>query len=153
VVKHTEPTGRILVEGEKLHYTLASCCNPVFPLPLLGYVTRGKGVTVHALGCRNVPTDIERYATCRWETTKDSPELLVCWLELRVVNRIGLISDVTGVIAAARFNIGDMSTEGIAGTSESVDRLRVEVPDLFALANLIRQLQPIPGVVWVRRSG
>src|SRR5207245_9622273 len=53
VVKRPESTGRVLVEGEQLPYTLAPCCQPVFPQPLVGYVTRGSGVSVPAPGCRN----------------------------------------------------------------------------------------------------
>ncbi len=58
--------GKVLVEGEELPYSLAPCCEPVFPQPLVGYVTRGRGVTVHVQGCRNMPRDVERLAACRW---------------------------------------------------------------------------------------
>jgi guanosine-3',5'-bis(diphosphate) 3'-pyrophosphohydrolase len=150
VIKRTEPTGRVMVEGEQLPYTLAACCNPVFPQPLLGYVTRGKGVTVHALGCRNVPTDVERYATCRWETTEDGPAKLVCHLEVRAANRIGLVSDVTGAIAAARLNISGITTETESDPETTVN-FAIEVPDLFVLARLIRKLEQLPGVLQVHR--
>jgi GTP pyrophosphokinase len=153
VVRHTEPTGRVLVEGEKLSYTLASCCLPIFPVPIIGYVTRGKGVTVHALGCRNLPNDSERYVKCRWETTASEQEHLACSLELHAVDRIGLISDVTRVIASDGYNIDGMTTTSNAETNETVERVGVEVPDLFALAQLIRKLERIQGVKTVRRVG
>jgi GTP pyrophosphokinase len=153
VVRHTEPTGRVLVEGEKLSYSLASCCLPIFPVPIIGYVTRGKGVTVHALGCRNLPNDSERYVKCRWETTASEQEHLACSLELHAVDRIGLISDVTRVIASDGYNIDGMTTTSNAETNETVERVGVEVPDLFALAQLIRKLERIQGVKTVRRVG
>ncbi|HUD10917.1 MAG TPA: ACT domain-containing protein, partial [Candidatus Saccharimonadia bacterium] len=151
VVRRTEPTGRVLIEGEKLHYTLALCCQPRFPQPLIGYVTRGKGVTVHQLGCKNVPQDADRYVTCRWETSAASSESIVCQLEIRSVNRIGLITEVAGVIADGGHQIAALSAKPIPDTAETIQSLGVEVPDLFALDRLIRKLERIPGVIWVRR--
>jgi guanosine-3',5'-bis(diphosphate) 3'-pyrophosphohydrolase len=158
VVKRTEPTGRVLIEGEQLPYILAPCCNPVFPQPLLGYVTRGKGVTVHALGCRNVPTDVERYVTCRWETMLEAPERFVCRVAVRAVNRIGLILDITSVIAALRLNIAGMATKHLGVLDDETEpetmvTFGLEVPDLFALASAIRKLERLPGVIEVSRIG
>ncbi len=151
VVKRSEPTGRILVEGKQLPYTLAACCVPIFPQPLIGYVTRGKGITVHALGCRNLPTDTERYTTCRWETEVEAPELLVCRLELMAGNRIGLISDITGAVAAVRLNIGGITSSSGLESGPSRVEFTVEVPDLFILASLVSKLERIKGVISVKR--
>jgi guanosine-3',5'-bis(diphosphate) 3'-pyrophosphohydrolase len=153
VVKRTEATGRILIEGEKLHYTLAACCEPVFPQPLIGYITRGRGVTVHALGCRNVPSDTERYVKCRWETKEDELERLLCTLEIKAVNRLGIMADITGVIAKQKLFIDGIRTTQTDGKTEKNLQMEVEVPDLFVLASVIRRLERIPGVVEVRRAG
>jgi len=150
IVKRAAPTGRVLVEGGKLHHNLAVCCNPVYPQPLLGYVTRGKGVTVHALGCRNVPTDVERYTKCRWETAEDS-ELLACRLLVESVNRIGLMSDIAGTVARQNLNMSDISSEVEPGTQASRIEFIVEVPDLFVLSKLRRVLERLSGVEHVRR--
>jgi (p)ppGpp synthase/HD superfamily hydrolase len=141
-----------------LPYILAPCCNPIFPQPLLGYVTRGKGVTVHALGCRNVPSDVERYVTCRWETLLESPERFVTRVAVRAVNRIGLILDITSVLAALRLNIAGMATKHLGALDDETDAetmvtFGVEVPDLFALAHALRKLERLPGVIEVQRVG
>ena len=151
VVRRSEPTGRVLVEGDELPYTLASCCQPRFPQPLLGYVTRGKGVTVHVLGCKNVPHDVDRYITCRWETARGGDERVVCQLEIRSIDRVGLITEIASLIAQANFQIDGLSARTIPHTAETLQTLSVEVPDLFALDSLLRKLERIPGVVWVRR--
>jgi (p)ppGpp synthase/HD superfamily hydrolase len=104
------------------------------------------------LGCKNVPDEVERYITCRWETTANGDDLLMCQLEIRSLNRIGLVTEVVGAIAASRYNIAGMSMQAIEGTEETAQSFRVEVPDLFALANLIRKLERIPGVKWVKRT-
>lgn len=150
VVKKQEPTGRILIEGEKLSHTLALCCNPVYPQPLLGYVTRGKGVTVHALGCRNIPADVERYTSARWETGEDA-ELMLCRLEVVAGNRIGLISDIAGEVARENLNIRNIVSENDAKTQLSHVQFSVEVPDLFTLSALRHGLARISGVEQVRR--
>lgn len=150
VVKRQESTGKVIFAGDQLPYTLAPCCRPVFPQPLVGYVTRGAGVTVHALGCRNLPNDAERYIQCRWETLVDE-DRLVCNLEVTAINRIGLLSDVTGAVAAKRLNIDGLSTEPTAGSKETCVRFVVEVPDLFMLADVMRRLEELPAVKTVRR--
>jgi len=152
IVKRPETTGRVLVEGgEPLPYTLAPCCKPVFPQPIVGYITRGSGVTVHALGCPNLPDDMERFVGCHWETLADTPGRLLCRLELVAMNRIGLISDITGTIARSQLNIGHIVSD-MAGTP---DRARVsfaiEVPDLFVLADMMRTLEQLPGMLSVKR--
>jgi guanosine-3',5'-bis(diphosphate) 3'-pyrophosphohydrolase len=152
VVKKQEPTGRILVEGGELHYTLALCCSPVYPQPLLGYVTRGKGITVHALGCRNIPTEVERYTACRWETGEDAA-LLVCRLEVTAGNRIGLLSDITGAVARQSLNIRNIASDNDADSGRSHVSFMVEVPDLFVLSKLRHSLERLPGVEKVQRIG
>ncbi len=152
VIKRPTTTGRVLIEGgEELPYTLAPCCKPVFPQPLVGYITRGSGVTVHALGCPNLPNDVERFVGCRWETLADAPERLLCRLELVAMNRIGLLSDITGTIAARGFNIGYIVSESGAVPEETRVSFAIEVPDLFALADMMRQLEQLSGMLSVRR--
>jgi guanosine-3',5'-bis(diphosphate) 3'-pyrophosphohydrolase len=156
VVKRAVPTGEVLIDGKKLPHTLAPCCNPVFPQPLLGYVTRGKGVTVHALGCHNVPVDVERYATCRWGTLVAAPERLLCRVEVQAANRVGLLLDITQIIASLRLNIAGMATRHIGDKGVALGETEVsfglEVPDLFALANLMHKLERLSGVIEVRRA-
>ncbi len=151
VVKRAESTGRVLIQGEKLPYNLAPCCQPVFPQPLVGYVTRGAGVTVHALGCRNLPDDIERYAACRWETLAEAPERLSCRLELEAINRVGLLSDITGAIAERHLNIGGLSSSPGTSDTNATIQFSVEVPDLFVLADAMKRLEQVKGVLSVKR--
>ena len=150
-VKRALPTGRIVIAGENLPYSSAACCNPLYPQPLMGYITRGKGVTVHALGCRNLPTDTERYVSCRWETSAEAQELVVCRVEVVGTNRVGLISDVTGVVASQGLNIGHIVSEANGETGRSAVSFVVEVPDLFRLSQVMTRLEEIRGVEGVRR--
>jgi GTP pyrophosphokinase len=152
VVKRAETTGRVLVEGdETLPYTLAPCCGPVFPQPVVGYITRGSGVTVHALGCPNLPSDVERFVGCRWETLADTPGRLLCRLELVAMNRIGLLSDITGAIAKRRLNIGHITSQPTDTPNQAKVSFMIEVTDLFELADVMRMLERLPGMLGVKR--
>jgi guanosine-3',5'-bis(diphosphate) 3'-pyrophosphohydrolase len=153
VVKRPVTTGRVMIEGEQLPYTLGVCCAPVFPQPLVGYVTRGSGVTVHALGCRNLPNDAERFITCRWETTDGSQEHLLCQLEMECANRIGLLSDLTSAVAERRLNISGLTSKPCDKPDVALISFAVEVVDLFELAELMRHLERVVGVLNVKRSG
>lgn len=154
VVMRQEPTGRVVVAGEQLPYQLAPCCRPVYPQAIVGYVTRGKGVTVHAQGCKNLPTEHERHVGCRWELEKQSAEWVLTRVEVVGANRKGLLSDVTVAITRRGLDIRNLASERIAGSIEEIQvAFSVEVPDLFALARLLRDLEKLPGVTSVRRTG
>ncbi len=152
VVRRVETTGRVIAgTGPVLPYSLAPCCQPIFPEPIVGYITRGSGVTVHGVECSNLPTDRERFVACRWETLTETPERLVCQLRIKAFNRIGLISDITGVISRRRLNIGSMVTTDSEDGGESQITFVVEVPDLFVLSALMKQLGRLPAVTAVQR--
>jgi guanosine-3',5'-bis(diphosphate) 3'-pyrophosphohydrolase len=153
VVKRTEATGRIIMDGgPTVPYTLAACCKPVFPQPVVGYITRGSGVTVHLVGCRNIPGDSERYADCHWETQTEMTDKLVCKLEVLAVNRIGLLADITGLVSRNDLSIGTITSrnEGPDGMRAVVEFI-LEVPDLFVLADIMKKLEKLPGVTAVKR--
>ena len=153
VVKRAQSTGQVQFEGgiTELPYALAPCCRPAFPQPVVGYVTRGSGVTVHAFTCHNLPVDSQRYVACHWETMQEAPERLVCRLQLVAFNRIGLLSDVTAMVSRGRFNIGSVMTRDLSDTRSEVSFV-IEVPDLFALADIIKRLERVSGVESVRRA-
>ena len=152
VVKRSQATGRVLVEGTDLPYTLAPCCQPVFPQLIVGYVTRGKGVTVHRLNCPNVPVDSERYAVARWEILADKVERLVCRLELDAANRVGLLSDITGYLSRRGLNIGSIRSINLAKDGvESQVSFVLEVPDLYVLASAMHGLGRLRGITGVKR--
>ncbi|MBW4062231.1 bifunctional (p)ppGpp synthetase/guanosine-3',5'-bis(diphosphate) 3'-pyrophosphohydrolase [Candidatus Saccharibacteria bacterium] len=152
VIKRVQATGKVLVEGSNLPYTLAPCCEAVFPQRIVGYVTRGKGVTIHRLTCPNLPLDSERYVIARWETLVDDVEWLVCRLQLSAANRVGSLSDITGFISRRGLNIGSIKSEIKSGSEgDSEVSFVLEVPDLFVLSEVMHGLGRLRGVTSVRR--
>ncbi|MEO7617931.1 MAG: TGS domain-containing protein, partial [Candidatus Saccharibacteria bacterium] len=146
VITRAATTGNVIFEGERLPYSLASCCNPIYPQKLTGYVTRGSGVTVHRKECSNLPPDSERYITSRWETKQEDESKVLCHLRIEGINRVGLLRDVTGVVSDSGFNIGNLRSED-DGEDHSVIFFFVEVPDLFSLSPLLNRIKQLPGIV------
>lgn len=143
-------TGRVLVAGTLLPYSLAACCAPVFPDVLTGYLTRGKGVTVHRNDCRNLPDEPERYLECAWEVSPKASGQMIVLVEIVAENRIGLLRDITNTFAARQLNIHGIASRDIDSESSQIE-VSVEVPDLYELSRLIRGIEALPGTRRVRR--
>lgn len=150
VVKHPIATGKVRVEGsaEPLPYLLAPCCQPSYPATIVGYITRGSGVTVHRRKCRNLPEEPDRLVKCHWEV--DGEERLRCRVMVTAANRIGMLSDLTSTISGLGINISGMSSSGGEDGNTHFE-MYLEVPELFMLADVIKQLERLPGVKEVRR--
>jgi guanosine-3',5'-bis(diphosphate) 3'-pyrophosphohydrolase len=144
-LKTPTKTGRVLIESAHLPYVLAPCCSPVYPQPIVGYVTRGKGITVHRQDCRNLPAEMDRLAACQWELEGGSPKRLVRELEIVALNRVGLLRDITLGVAKHGSSIVGMASESGSDDQATV-RFKLEVGDLHELATIIRQLKKIAGV-------
>ncbi len=148
-------TSPIELEGVgDLPITIARCCRPVRPEPIVGYVTLGRGVTVHAGGCAGLQRmraqRPERALAVRWRT--DSDERIVVELTVLAHDRRGLVRDLTDVISAADIAIDSLATttDRAKGTARTV--MRVAVRDLTQLSQLRRALSAVADVLSVRRT-
>lgn len=88
---------------------IASCCHPVPGDPIVGYVTRGRGITIHHTECKNVTnlTDVERLIDVSWGNATEEQRYLVP-IEIVAYDREALIRDVSTVIADEKINITDV---------------------------------------------
>ncbi len=137
-----------------LPVTLARCCAPMRPEPIAGYVTLGRGLTVHAARCRSFArmrdSHPQRAIVVHWRATSGS--LLTVELTVTSYDRRGLVRDLSEAIAAENLSIDSMNTvtDHARGAAHTVFRLGVQ--DQTQLARLQRLLQRVPNVVSVRRS-
>ena len=128
----------------------AQCCNPVPGDKIVGFITRGRGVTVHAADCPNAEPallDRERLVAVEWDLASEQNYPVRILVESR--DRPGILAAVTGVIAEAEVNIagGKVSTESGRGTHE----FELEVRSLEQLRKLLDQIRRIKGVTRVER--
>jgi GTP pyrophosphokinase len=146
----------IEIEGVgDLPITLARCCRAVRPEPIVGYVTLGRGVTVHAAHCASVrrmqAQRPERVLSVRWR--QDSGEKLPVEITVVAYDRRGLVRDVSDVVASADIGIDSLetATDRAKGTARLV--MRVSVVDLAQLSKLLRALSGVANVLAARRTG
>ncbi len=157
VVKRVLGTGadeKIKVRGvDDLMVFRARCCNPIRGERIVGYITRGKGVSVHAANCPNVVNllyDPERRMDVEWDRGKDAEPYSVR-LTIAVEDRRGILADVSTRIAGINTNIKDV--EATVGADEQASiRMTVEIADLKHLEKVMKAIRGVDGVTAVERA-
>lgn len=132
---------------------LASCCKPVPYDGIIGFITRGKGVTVHRVDCANMlnlPDDErERLIEVSWgeEYTGRYP------VDIRVVafDRPGLLRDVSAIMANEELNVTSVTTNSLAEDQTAIMNLTVEIEGVDQLEGMLSKLQQLPNVLTVER--
>jgi GTP pyrophosphokinase len=148
VVKNTTKGVAKVVGAPELLCTLAQCCGPQPPDLLVGYVTRGSGVTVHRQGCLNLPDEPERWLACQWTHLVAADGGIQIELEVECHYRIGAVTAITGLISSRLINIVKISTENRSNNSNTmVMHLWIEVADMFAANGLLQLLNNHEDVV------
>jgi guanosine-3',5'-bis(diphosphate) 3'-pyrophosphohydrolase len=137
--------------GDLLVYR-ARCCNPIRGEGIVGYVTRGKGVAVHAVSCPNVVNlmyEPERRIDVAWAKDESTPNLYPVKLTVFCEDRYGMLKQITGVIGDAKSNIRNI--EARTANSQAVVDIILDISDLKHLETIINGLRKIPGVRDVQR--
>ncbi len=130
----------------------ARCCNPIRGEAVVGYVTRGKGVAVHAISCPNVTNlmyEPERRIDVEWARDEGTPASYPVKLTVFCDDRFGMLKMITGVIGDAKTNIRNIEARTGNGQA-SVDAV-LDVADLQHLEQIVAGLRKIPGVHDVQR--
>ena len=143
---------RVMGIGDLLT-TYARCCRPVPPEPIHGYVTVGRGVTIHRADCANLrrlqARHPERQIPVDWG--QQAERLFPAEFSVHATDRRGLVRDVSAVLADARLSIERMSTLTDAGGSTADMRLTVRVRSVDELEKVFARIRALPDVVSVRR--
>ena len=156
-VKSTRPVGngdaRISVQGvDHLLVYRARCCSPILGDPIIGYITRGQGVSVHAESCPNVKNavvDIQRKVPVVWDSNPG--ETFPIRLGVDVHDRPGLLAAITTAVSDRGGDIRRAEARTYDDRPGVVD-LVVRVRDLDHLKSLIRAVKEIAGVARVERT-
>jgi GTP pyrophosphokinase len=131
----------------------ARCCNPIRGEKIVGYITRGKGVSVHAAVCPNVVNllyDPERRIDVEWDSTADASPYTVR-LRINVEDRRGILAEVTSRVSGINTNIRDVEATVDEGQRGSI-RMTVEIKDLKHLDKVVKSLKSVEGVLDVERT-
>jgi GTP pyrophosphokinase len=155
VLKPGATTDRIVVRGvDDLMVFRARCCNPIRGEKIVGYITRGKGVSVHSASCPNVVNlqyDPERRIDVEWDKGTDVAPYTVR-LTMQVEDRKGMIAELSSRIADINTNI--ITLEASTRTEDHHARIdmTVEIQDLKHLEKVMKSIRGVEGVLGVERA-
>ncbi len=153
-----KPTGAgdVIVEGvDDLMTQMAPCCKPVPHDDIVGFVTRGRGITIHRKTCGNVrhlpPAEAARLIRVRWA---DQPAQSVYPVDILVIaaDRKGLLRDVSSIFSDEDVDVLGVNSHSEKSTDTASMRFTAAVKDMDQLERLISKIQQIPDVLEVRRS-
>ncbi len=132
---------------------MARCCSPVVGEPIAGYVTRGRGVTVHRADCHNIlnEPDTNRIVAVTWGGSVPKLGFLVP-LQIESWDRVGLWRDISSTIADASINIDVVEQVPTRRANISMLRVIVRIQSVEQLTRLIDRLNRLPDVIEARRD-
>lgn len=145
----------VIVEGmDDCLIKFSQCCNPLPGDDIIGYVTRGFGVSIHKRGCSNIPEDIskaeepERYVRVSWE--KDINDSFHSTLEIICSDRTGVLADVTIALSSMRIFINNLNSRPI-GDGKAMVTATIDVFSREHLETVIKRLQSLREVISIKR--
>ena len=158
-IKPKGQSSTVIVDGiEDCVVKFAQCCNPLPGDEIIGFITRGHGVSVHKSDCvnylnqKNDPEQAPRWITVHWGTTAAKSEYFKTTLDIIAVDRIGLLADVSAALAAINIYIYDSSSHTLKN-GNAILAITVSVAGIDQLNSVITRLRKITNVISVERSG
>lgn len=148
-------SGVLVVGVDSLLTQLSRCCKPAPPDPIAGFVTRGKGVSIHRQDCSNfrelATRAAERVIEVRWGERKAGPDAAVYPVDIAVeaMDRQGLLRDISEVFSKEKINVTGVQTQSIKGMAYMT--FTVETPDAGLLPRVLNSLKAVKGVRNARR--
>ena len=153
----TRSSTGVVVEGiDNCLVKFARCCTPIPGDEIIGFVTRGYGVSIHRRDCVNVHVaeDPDRWVKAWWDedqVTADRAGRFSTGLQISTRSRIGVLNDVTTIFAVCKINVHEISARDL-NDGYGVINAMVDVAGVHQLDNLISRLRSIKGVVDVTRT-
>lgn len=143
----------LTVEGvDNLLLRAARCCNPLPDEPVIGYITRGRGITIHRRDCKNIlklQNEPERLLAIEWKKTdtRTYPVLI----EVRAFDRVGLVHDISGIVLAENVNMASTHTVILRRDNIAVITATLEISSADQLPRILDKIGRLPNVIDVRR--
>lgn len=127
----------------------AGCCNPIPPQPIIGYITRGSGVTIHQANCStlNLIDEKERLIEVEWGAGEETYPIPIV---IRAYHRPGLVEDIATVLKGRKISVP--KTKKSTANSITTLYMIAEVADLAELDWLLQRFEKLPNVLEVRRE-
>ena len=130
------------------------CCNPIPGDDIVGYITRGRGVTVHRKDCTNVVNssfDISRQIEVDWSGTESADSTFFAELRVECKDKVGNIVEVSQVVYNLGFAIVSMNARALEKGYSSIIDLGVEISSAKDIKTLVDKLMQLPSILNVFR--
>ncbi|WP_456374155.1 RelA/SpoT family protein [Thiolapillus sp.] len=155
-VRHKAAAGEVVVQGvDGLMTHTARCCKPVPNDPIMGYITRGKGVSIHRADCpvlRRLKKDqAERLISVVWSEEQPRGVFLVD-VQLHAHDRKGLLRDISSVFSNEEVDVLGVKTHSNRKKETASMRFTVEVANMEQLSRVMEKLAQVPDVMDVKRQ-
>lgn len=153
--KSTNSSGIEVLGVDNCLVRLSKCCNPVPGDDIIGFITRGRGVSVHRKDCVNIlPENIDedmkqRMIECNW--LDDVESAFRAELTIQGINRNGILADVIVIVAEAKINLVAASARPVKDRTALIN-ITVEVMSKPQIDELIKKLHRVPGVYEIKRT-
>ena len=133
---------------------MAQCCRPVPQDPIVGYITRGRGVSIHRQDCPNLlrlaATERERLLTVDWGGSAGN--VYPVEVEILAYDRAGLLRDITSVLANEKINVIGVNTYTDKADYAAHMHLTLEIRDIAELSRVLSRIGQLPNVIEVQRK-
>jgi GTP pyrophosphokinase len=152
LIPQVEPTSRVLVRGERgVFTTVAACCQPVPGDAIVGYTTRGKGITVHRSDCVNAVNAVEKQRMVPVDWDGQATHLYPVAIKIEAWDRTGLLRDIATVVAESKVNMSAVKVD-VYDDKSAVVSTTVEIDSLSQLSRLMEKLELVRDVHTVARE-
>ena len=152
--RKSKNTSGILVKGERdVMVRMAQCCNPVPGDDIIGYITRGRGISIHRADCSNIghsKEELERMIEVSWDT--DTSEIFHVSIEIQAYDRNGMLMEIMAVLSELKINIVTINAKVEEDTKNVNISLVIDIKDLLQLDFVMTKLRRIRDVYAVRRA-
>ncbi|MBU4292661.1 MAG: bifunctional (p)ppGpp synthetase/guanosine-3',5'-bis(diphosphate) 3'-pyrophosphohydrolase, partial [Actinobacteria bacterium] len=147
-VKRTGSSGVIVKGMDGVLVTIARCCNPVPGDKITGYITRGRGISVHRTDCNNIKTlmnnEEQRFIEVKWDSF--APNKFNAEIQIEAMDRTKLLRDITNVISEYDLNIVNASTLRTNKSGLVKFRFTIEISNKYILKDILNNLKQIESV-------
>jgi GTP pyrophosphokinase len=145
-----KPSGGIRVQGlDDILVRFAKCCNPLPGDAVIGFISRGRGVTVHATDCPKVlETDPGRRIDVSWDLSQKAPHAVKIRVHCSDIK--GILAGITGAITKCEANINRASAYA-TGDGKAMNTFEINVNDLTHLNRVLDAVRKVKGVLRVER--
>ncbi len=145
-----------IVGVEGLMYYVAGCCNPIPGEPIIGIVTRGRGISIHRQGCHNLHhAGCERLVPVSWnntEVSKRRPQSYSVNVQIEALDRVGVFKDILSRLSDQKINVSHANVKTAINQPALID-LGIEVSDKQQLEQVFHQIKKMSDILNIRRQG